>query len=51
MKGLIGWFAANPVAANLLLCIVVAGGWVSANAVRQETFPNVAFDVIHVGVA
>jgi multidrug efflux pump subunit AcrB len=48
---LISWFVANPVAANLLMLLVVAAGLLSAVRLRQETMPQVAFDVVSIGVA
>jgi multidrug efflux pump subunit AcrB len=48
---LIAWFAANPVAANLLMMGILAAGVIAATRVRQESFPRVAFDVISIGVA
>lgn len=51
MKPLIAWFADNPVAANLLMLFVLAAGLAGATQVRQETFPNVSFDTVRVGVA
>ncbi len=50
MNRLIGWFAANSVAANLLMLFVIAAGALSVSRVRQETYPNVAFDFIAVTV-
>ncbi len=50
MNRLVAWFATNPVAANLLMLAILAAGVIGAFRVRQESFPNVAFDVIHVGV-
>jgi multidrug efflux pump subunit AcrB len=51
MTRLVGWFASNPVAANLLMACVVAAGLLGMSTLRQETFPNVAFDTIGVSVA
>lgn len=50
MSRLVAWFVANPVAANLLMLLVLAAGVLAAFQVRQESFPNVAFDVVSVGV-
>ncbi|WGI25072.1 efflux RND transporter permease subunit [Halomonas alkaliantarctica] len=38
-KGLIPWFAANPVAANLLLMIVIVAGLLTVFDLRKEAFP------------
>ena len=40
-RGPISWMARNPVAANLLLLVLILGGFVSATQVRQEVFPDV----------
>jgi len=39
-KSLIGWFANNPVAANLLMLLILAGGAVSYLNVEKEAFPR-----------
>ncbi len=48
--GLIGWFASNHVAANLLAIFVIAGGLYAVFAVKKESFPNFQFDQIDVRV-
>lgn len=48
--GLIGWFAANHVAANLLMLFIVCGGLYSVFTVKKESFPNFSFDVVNVQV-
>jgi len=50
MKALVTWFARNPVAANLLMAFIVVTGGFSMVTLRQETIPNVAFDMVHIGV-
>lgn len=40
MKSLLGWFAANPVAANLLMLLIVLGGIASLGQIEQEVFPR-----------
>ena len=50
MNRLIAWFASNSVAANLLMIFVIVAGIASVNGIRQEVFPNVAFDIISVSV-
>ena len=50
VKGLIGWFATNHVAANLLMvAIVVAGIWAMLT-VKKESIPNMEFDYVQVMV-
>ncbi|WP_425416006.1 efflux RND transporter permease subunit [Pseudoalteromonas qingdaonensis] len=39
-KGLIAWFARNPVAANLLMVIIIVGGILSALSIRKQAFPQ-----------
>ena len=49
-RGLIGWFARNHVAANLLMfCIIGAGIW-SLFAVKKESFPDFGSDQVTVSV-
>jgi len=38
-KGIIAWFASNPVAANLLMATVIVAGLLSLNVIRKEAFP------------
>ncbi|WP_019600928.1 efflux RND transporter permease subunit [Teredinibacter turnerae] len=40
-KGIIAWFARNPVAANLLMFAIILGGLYSATIVRKQMFPQV----------
>lgn len=40
LPGLLAWFAANPVAANLLMLLIVAGGVAGMFEVDQEVFPR-----------
>ena len=39
--GLIGWFVRNPVAANLLMLVLLVGGAVSASNLRSQVFPTI----------
>ena len=50
MNRMIGWFAQNPVAANLLMIFLVVGGLIAAFNVRAEVFPEIALDRIVVEV-
>lgn len=38
--GLLAWFAANPVAANLLLIIVFLSGMLSLLEIDKQAFPR-----------
>ena len=46
MKGLIGWFARNGVAANLMLLVIVVSGAIVLMDMKQEIFPELSLDVI-----
>ena len=48
-KGIIPWFAVNPVAANLLMLLVILAGLFSMGSLRKEAFP--ALDPEHVTVS
>lgn len=50
MKSALAWFAANSVAANLLMWMLVAGGLLALPALPKKVFPDVAADVIEVQV-
>ena len=39
-NGIIGWFTANPVAANLLMILVIALGVFNAGDLQKEAFPS-----------
>jgi multidrug efflux pump subunit AcrB len=49
-KGIIAWFAANHVAANLLMIMIIVGGLITAGTIRKETNPNLEFNLIQVRV-
>lgn len=49
-KGIIAWFAKNPVAANLLMITIMVVGLTSALTIRKEFFPQVSLDTIRVGI-
>ena len=51
MNRIIAWFAANHVAANLLMALLVAGGLLTLPNIKQEVFPELALPVISVNVA
>jgi len=46
VKGVIGWFARNGVAANLMLLVIVASGAIVLMDLKQEIFPELSLDVI-----
>ena len=41
-RGLIAWFIANPVAANLLMVVLLVGGALSAFNLRSQVFPTIS---------
>jgi multidrug efflux pump subunit AcrB len=49
--GLVGWMAANPVAANLLMLVFLLGGFAMIPHIRQEVFPEFDLDIVNVSVA
>jgi multidrug efflux pump subunit AcrB len=50
MKGAVAWFAANPVAANLLMVLIMISGAFTAFHLEQEVFPEFSLDMITVSV-
>ena len=50
-KGPIGWMAAHPVAANLLMGVLVIGGILFALGTKREVFPEIDMDMVTVVVA
>jgi multidrug efflux pump subunit AcrB len=49
-KGPIAWMARNPVAANLLMFVILAGGALGLASVKQEVFPEFDLDVVRITV-
>ena len=45
------WMTQNAVAANLLMFLFIVGGFVLANNVRQEVFPEIETDTVNVRVS
>ena len=48
---MIRWMAGHPVAANLLMTLILVGGAVSVFNVKQEIFPEFELDRVNVSVA
>ena len=48
MKGIIGWFAGNHVAANLLMVFVILAGIVTGMTMKVEIMPEFSLDMITV---
>lgn len=52
MKGMISWFANNPVAANLLMAVILAlGVWSVFERIPLEVFPEFELDAVTVDVS
>ena len=50
-SGPIGWMAAHPVAANLLMGVLLLGGILFALGTKREVFPEIEMDMVTVVVA
>ncbi|MAV63892.1 MAG: acriflavine resistance protein B [Candidatus Marinimicrobia bacterium] len=50
MKGIITWFIDNPVISNLLMILIVVGGFLSFYNMKMEIFPELKVDVITISV-
>ena len=50
MKGPIAWFAKNPVAANLLMVVILVGGFLTVMRAKPEVFPEFSLDMVTVSV-
>ncbi len=49
-KGLLGWFATNHVAANILMFLVIAAGLLTITTAKMEIFPEFSLDMISISV-
>lgn len=49
-RGAIAWMAKSPVAANLLMMILLIGGIVTALQIQKEVFPQFQLDIVNVDV-
>ena len=49
-KGLIAWWVNNPIAANLLMWMILVGGFTSLPGLDKEMFPKIPRDVVQVEV-
>jgi multidrug efflux pump subunit AcrB len=50
MRSLVSWFVHNPVAANMLMILILFAGLLSAFNIRVEGFPKIPADTIEVNV-
>ncbi len=49
-KGLLGWFASNHVAANLLMVMIIVAGLMALTSAKLEVFPEMSLDMITITV-
>jgi len=49
-EGIIGWFTRNPVAANLLMAVVMVAGFLSYLGIQKRTFPEFNPNLVQVMV-
>jgi multidrug efflux pump subunit AcrB len=49
-KGPIAWMAGHSVGANLIMIVLLIGGFLSMRSIKQEVFPTFAIDVVSVTV-
>ncbi|WP_034641994.1 efflux RND transporter permease subunit [Desulfovibrio inopinatus] len=49
--GPIAWMAGNSVAANILMLLLLVGGFIVANNVKQEVFPEFSTDMVRIIIA
>lgn len=49
-SGAIAWMAQNPIAANLLMLLLLGGGIWSAIVIQKEVFPQYQLDIVEVTV-
>ncbi len=50
MTKLLGWFAGNPVVANLLMVMIIVAGLLTIPTIRKEIFPEFPLGMINVSV-
>ncbi|GAA3930888.1 efflux RND transporter permease subunit [Litoribacillus peritrichatus] len=48
MHSLTSWFIRNPVAANLMMLLVLVAGWFTVSSIRVEGFPKLPADTLEV---
>jgi multidrug efflux pump subunit AcrB len=49
-KGVLGWFASNHVAANLLMILIMVSGVMGIFSAKMEVFPEFSLDMINITV-
>ena len=48
--GMIAWMARNGVTANLLMIVLVVGGFYASTQIKKEVFPEFELDMVTVSV-
>jgi len=51
MKALIKWFVGNPIAANILMLVLLIGGYLGFKDIKRETFPTYTENIVTVSMA
>ncbi|MCC5851887.1 MAG: efflux RND transporter permease subunit [Alkalimonas sp.] len=47
-RGIIAWFANNPVAANLMMVFILVMGFVTYSSIQRQMFPQVEVNYVHI---
>jgi len=50
VRRIVAWFVDNAVAANMLMLVLIGGGLFTLATIRQEEFPSIDLDIIHITV-
>ena len=50
-RGVIAWMTRNGVTANLLMVVLMVGGFVASLQIKKEVFPEFSLDIVAVSVA
>ncbi len=50
-RGIIAWMVNNSVTANLIMLILLIGGILSLNIIKQEVFPEIESDTVQISVS
>lgn len=50
MSGLVTWYARNPIAANLMMVLIIFGGTMQLLGIKEEVFPDTETGVVSITV-
>ena len=50
MNASIAWFVRNPIAANLLMLLILASGIIGASGMGKEVFPSTTINLINISM-